>query len=164
MYVDDIIVASPDESLLLDTKTMLERHFKLIILGDLKYFLGLEIAKSSKGIHLCQRKYTLQLLQDTGFTTAKPLPVPLDSTITLNDVDGDPFTNIAQYRRLIGRLMYLTISRPDIAYSVNRLSQFMSKPRTPHLRAVHQLLRYLKGNPGQGLLFLAISNLSFSLC
>lgn len=88
---------------------MLEEHFKLKILGDLKYFLGLEIAKSPRDIHLCQRKCALQLLSDIGFIAAKPLPVPMDPSCPLNDKEGELGTDVSQYRRLIGRLMYLTI-------------------------------------------------------
>ncbi|MCI01942.1 hypothetical protein A2U01_0022972, partial [Trifolium medium] len=159
VYVDDIVLAGPDHSRLKQVEDLLQQHFKLKILGDLKYFLGLEIAKSKQGIHLCQRKYTLQLLQDTGTTAAKPTLVPMDPGNSLNDTDGEALTDISSYRRLIGRLMYLTISRPDITYAVNKLSQFMQHPHTPHLAAVHHVLQYLKGTPGKGLFFPTQSSL-----
>jgi hypothetical protein len=162
VYVDDIIVASPSNALIASTKTMLETHFKLKVLGDLKYFLGLKIAKSEQGIHLCQRKYALQLLNDTGFTASKPASVPMDPGIHLNDKDGALLEDITEYRRLVGRLIYLTISRPDIAYAVNKLSQYVSKPRVPHLQAAHHLLRYLKATTGQGIFFPAVPNLKVS--
>lgn len=162
VYVDDIILAGPDLSLIHKVQTWLEENFKLKIIGDLKYFLGLEIAKSTKGIHLCQRKYAVQLLQDTGYISAKRLPIPMDPNIHLNDVDGDPLPDVSMYRRLIGRLMYLTISRPDITFAVNRLSQFLAAPRTPHLNAVHHLLQYIKGTPVQGIFFPANSSLRLS--
>lgn len=144
------------------TTRLLQNTFKLKLIGDLKYFLGLEIAISSKGIHLCQRKYILQLLEDTGYLDAKPLSVPMDPSIKFNDTDGTPLYDISQYRRLIGRLMYLTVSRPDITYAVNRLSQFMANPRTPHLQTVYQILQYLKATPGQGILFPAHSSTKLS--
>lgn len=153
VYVDDILLAGPNATLIHQTRKSLEAHFKLKVVGDLHYFLGLEIAHSPQGISLCQRKYTLQLLHDTGFLAAKPLPTPMDPNISLNDIDGDPLTDPTQYKRLLGRLIYLTISRPDIAYSVNRLSQFMQKPRTTLLQAAHHILQYLKKSPRQGLLF-----------
>lgn len=78
VYVDDIIISSPNASLITSTISQLQNTFKLKLLGDLKYFLGLEIAKSSKGIHLCQRKYTLQLLEDTCFTNSKPSSLLMD--------------------------------------------------------------------------------------
>ena len=148
VYIDDIIIVGPDQKLIAETQQMLAKHFKIKVIGDLKYFLGLEISKSPRGIHLCQRKYTLQLLTETGFAASKPQSVPMDPNSQLNETDGDPLEDASQYRRLIGRLMYLTISRPNISFVVNRLSQFMSKPRTPHLHAIYHLLQYLKSSPG----------------
>lgn len=162
MYVDDIVVASGDPALVSSTKDILQGHFKLKVLGNVNYFIGLEIAHSPRGIHLCQRKYALQLLEDTGFTAAKPLPIPTDPGIQLSDSAGDILPDAAEYRRLVGRLIYLTISRPDIAYCVNKLSQFMSQPRSPHLQAIHHLLRYIKGTTGQCLLFPSTSTLKLS--
>lgn len=141
---------------------MLEQHFKLKVLGNLRYFLGLKVATSAEGIHLCQHKYALQLLSDTGFTASKPTPIPMNPDILLSSDIGDLLPNPSEFRRLIGRLMYPTISRPVIAFTVNKLSQFMSKPRQLHLQAIHHLLRYIKGSPGKGLLFSAESTLSLS--
>ncbi|XP_073026812.1 uncharacterized mitochondrial protein AtMg00240-like [Primulina eburnea] len=72
---------------------------------------------------------------------------------SLNTTDGQPLEDISQYRRLIGRLIYLTLSRPDIVFAVHKISQFVSKPRTLHLQAVQHLLQYLKAAPGQGIFF-----------
>lgn len=88
--------------------------------------------------------------------------MPMDPNIKLNDTDGTPLYDISQYRRIIGRLMYLTISRPDITYAINRLSQFMADPRTPHLQAIHQIVQYLKATPSQGILFPAQSSTKLS--
>lgn len=100
VYVDDILLAGPNKSLIKQTHQLLEQHFKLKVVGDLHYFLGLEIAHSSHGISLCQRKYTLQLLEDTGYLGAKPLPTPMDSNITLNSTDGNLLPEPSQYSRL----------------------------------------------------------------
>ncbi|TXG46334.1 hypothetical protein EZV62_028168 [Acer yangbiense] len=81
-------------------------------------------------------------------------------TVHLNALEGDLLPNPSVYRRLIGRLIYLTLSRPDITFAVHKLSQFMSQPREPHLKVVHHLLRYLKNKPGQGLLFSSSDSLS----
>ncbi|KAL5549706.1 hypothetical protein UlMin_004937 [Ulmus minor] len=134
-------------------------QFKLKDLGSLKYFLGLEIAKSAKGIVISQRHYTLQLLKDTGYLTCKPASVPMDPKVQLSDVTGELLTDISQYRHLIGRLLYLTLSRPDITFTVHKLSQFLAQPQLPHLKAIHHLLKYLKSNPGQGLFFSSSSSL-----
>ena len=153
VYVDDIIVVGPNADMVHKVQLQLQSLFKLKVLGDLKYFLGLEIACSSKGICLSQRKYTLTLLEDIGFIDSKPASLPMESNMKLSAIDGDPLEDGSLYRRLMGHLMYLTISWPNIAYSVHKLSQFMSSPRTSHLVAVHHLLRYLKSSLGQGLLF-----------
>lgn len=137
----------------------MQNKFKLKDLGDLKYFLGLEISRNKAGISVCQRKYALTLLEDTGFLGAKPCNTPMDPSIKLNEKDGEPLQDVTEYRRLIGRLLYLTLTRPDLAYSVNKLSQFVAAPRTPHLKAAQHLLRFLKTTPGQGLFFSARSSL-----
>lgn len=159
VYVDDIIVAGPSLPLIRDFKVDLQSKFKLKDLGELKYFLGLEIARSTKGICLSQRNYTLHLLDDAGLLACKPALTPMEPRIQLNATDGEPLTDITHYRRLIGRLLYLTLSRPDITFVVHKLSQFLSQPRIPHLNAVYHILRYLKSTPGQGIFFSASSSI-----
>ena len=159
VYVDDIILAGPNVEVLNEFKLKLQSTFKLKDLGNLKYFLGLEIARSSTGISLNQRKYILSLLEDTGFLGSKPSLFPMDPNSKLSIEDGTPLADVTLYRRLIGRLSYLTITRLDIAFTVNKLSQFVSQPKDTHLHAVHTLLRYLKGSPGKGLFFPSTSNL-----
>jgi hypothetical protein len=159
IYVDDILIIGPNAAANQHTLTILQSHFKLKILGDLHYFLGLELAHSSKGINLCQQKYTIELLEDTGFSNCKAQSLPMDPGIKLSKDEGAPLSNPSQYRRLIGRLLYLCISRPDIAFTVNKLSQYMAAPQQPHLQAVHHLLQYLRGSPSRGILFSASSPL-----
>lgn len=163
VYVDDIIITSPSPAIVQQVQHNLQKLFKLKILGDLRYFLGLEIARFNKGIYLSQRKYVLSLLDDTGFIDAKPTSLPMDPNLKLSSMDGEFLSDASQYRRIIGRLLYLTISRPDISFAVNKLSQCMAAPRTSHLDATHHLLRYLKSTPGNGLLFPANSSLSLKV-
>ncbi|KAK6137941.1 hypothetical protein DH2020_028329 [Rehmannia glutinosa] len=159
LYVDDIIVVGPSSRYNLSKLRFSRIEFKMKDLGHLKFFLGLEIVRSSKGIFLTQRHYTLQLLDDTSLLVAKPAPHPMGPTLKLNASDGDLLEDASQYRRLVGRLLYLTHSRHDISYVVHRLSQFVAKPRFPHLLAMFHLLRYLKGSPGQGILFSSHSSM-----
>jgi hypothetical protein len=152
VYVDDVILAGNNLEDITKTKCFLSSHFKLKDMGQLKYFLGIEVARSKHEISLCQRKYALEILKDTGFLGAKPSRFPAEQNVTLTQEDEDLLKDASQYRRLVGRLIYLTIIRPDLAYAVHILSQFMDKPRQPHLEAAHKVLRYIKQAPGQGIL------------
>ena len=127
-------------------------------LGVLKYFLGLEITRSSIGIVLSQRHYTLQLLDNARFQTSKPVSVPMDPKVHLSTTDSDLLLDVSQCRRLVGRLLYLTLLRPDITFAVHMLSQFISQPHVPHLKAVHHLLIYLKSHSSPGLFFPALES------
>jgi len=140
VYVDDIIVtgSEPDEK------------FKLKNLGNLTFFLGFEIARSHLGINLSQRKYTMDLLCETGMLNSSPVSTPMNFSTKLH-ADGEPVTDPSAYRRLIGKLIYLTNTRPNITYVVNQLSQYVSAPIKDHHQAAYRVLRYLKGTVGQGI-------------
>jgi len=155
VYVDDIVIASPDKIAINFAKFMLQHYFKLKYLGDLKFFLGLELPRSQVGIFMCQRHYTMSILEDTRMLACKPSTVPMEADLKLNAESGSQLADPGTYRRLIGRLLYLTISRPDICYTVHKLSQFVFDPRSGHINAANILLRYLKHTAGQGILFKA---------
>lgn len=163
VYVDDMVLAGNSTSLLTQVKEFLSTQFKIKDLGTLKYFLGLELARSIAGIYLNQRKYTLDLLKDVGLSscTASLLPMEQNHHLLQPD-DSTTIPDISLYRRIIGRLIYLTISRPDISYSVHVLSQIMANPKTSHMQAAVKLLRYLKGTCGHGLLLSSQSTLQLS--
>lgn len=140
VYVDDIIIIGPTQCIIENLKTFLHSQFKLKDLGNLKYFLDLEIARTRNEIFFSQRNYTLQLLEDAGFLGCKPDVLPMDPKIRLSSFEGKLLDDFSMYRRLIGCLLYLTISRPEKTFAVHKLSQFIFQPRQPHLNAAHHLL------------------------
>lgn len=162
IYVDDILITGSSESLITEVKLYLNSLFKLKDLGQLRYFLGIEVARSTSGFYLNQRKYALDLLRDTGLTGAKPSSIPIEQNHKLLDNQSEllSLSDASTYRQLVGRLIYLTITRPDLSYSVHVLSQFMNSPRVDHMQAIFKVLRYIKQAPGQGLLISATSPLN----
>jgi hypothetical protein len=93
----------------------------------------------------------LDLLKETEKLGCKPISTPIDSNIKLNTEDGEPLKDIHHFQRLIGKLIYLTVTRPDLSFAVSQISKFMHSPRTPRLDAVNRILRYLKRSPGKGI-------------
>jgi hypothetical protein len=159
VYVDDIILAGNSLEEFDKIKTVMDSEFKIKDLGMLRYFLGIEVAHSKSGISICQRKYCLDLLKDTGLLGSKPAPTPLDSSIKLHRDNSAAYEDIAGYRRLVGKLLYLTTTRPDIAFVTQQLSQFLSSPTLVHYDTACRVVRYLKGTPGRGLFFSSSSTI-----
>jgi len=153
VYVDDIILTGNSTDEMAHIKHVLHSNFRIKDLGILKYFLGIEVAHSETGIYLCQRKYCLDLIRDSGLSGDKPCSTPMDNSLRLHQDDSELLTDVLSYRRLVGRLLYLTTTRPDISFATQQLSQFMSKPTRSHLAAAMRVIKYLKGRPGQGLFF-----------
>ena len=139
VYVDDILLNGNNPTCVDNLKKLLDAKFGLKDLGSLRYFLGLEVARTDAGISLNQRKYALEFLKDTWFIGSKPFKFPMEQNLRLSKYEGKPLANPAQFRRLIGRLLYLTLTRPNITYAIHRLSQFVSQPREPHLLATNKV-------------------------
>ncbi|KAL4029610.1 hypothetical protein IC575_007830 [Cucumis melo] len=127
-------------------------EFEIKDLGNLKYFLGMEVARSKEGISVSQRKYTLDLLTETGMLGCRPAILLLNS-IKLGNSMIKFQVDKEQYQRLVGKLIYLSHTRPDISFAVSVVSQFMQAPYEKHMEAVNRILRYLKNTPGKGLMF-----------
>ena len=153
VYVDDIILSGNDMEELQKLKKYLSEEFEVKDLGNLKYFLGMEVARSRKGIVVSQRKYILDLLKETGMLGCKPIDTPMDSQKKLGIEKESTPVDRGRYQRLVGRLIYLSHTRPDIGFAVSAVSQFMHSPTEEHMEAVYRILRYLKMTPGKGLFF-----------
>jgi hypothetical protein len=159
VYVDDILIASSDIAAVTKLKQFLDAQFKLKDLGPVRYFLGFEIARSTQGISVSQRKYALEVLEDAGLLGCKPTKCLMDQNLKLSKLKGSLLPDPTVYRRLVGRLMYLTLTRPDIVFAVHKLSQFMEHPREPHYKAAQHILQYIKGAPSQGMFYPSNSEL-----
>ena len=124
VYVDDIIITGNDMAGISSLKSFLHGQFHTKDLGMLKYFLGVEVMRSKRGIFLSQRKYVLNLLSEIGKLATKPCKSPTAQSLHLTR-KGELFEDPRRYRRLVGKLNYLTVTRHDIAYSVSVISQYM---------------------------------------
>ncbi|KAJ9552767.1 hypothetical protein OSB04_016812 [Centaurea solstitialis] len=153
VYVDDIIITGDDEVGITELKQFLQSQFQISDLGRLRYFLGIEVSRSPQGILLSQRKYVLDMLTECGLLGCKLVDTPMLPTRKLLPEDGDPMKDPERYRRLVGKLNYLIVTRPDISFTVSVLSQFMAAPYTGHWDAALRVLRYLKTTPGLGILY-----------
>ncbi|KAK0572541.1 hypothetical protein LWI29_033229 [Acer saccharum] len=152
VYVDDIIVTGSANSQVWEFIAALALRFSLKDLGQLSFFLGVEATHSASGIFLSQQKYIRDLLTRTNMLEANTVSTPLSLTDTLKLVDGSAPTDATQYRQIVGSLQYLSLTRPDVSFAVNKLSQYMHRPTTNHWNAVKRVLRYLKGSLSHGLL------------
>ena len=126
--------------------------FKIKDLGFVHYFLGLKVIHTFFGLILTQRKFIKELFDQFGDPNASPVTCPLDNTVKLHLDEGALFHNSTLYRQIVGKLNFLTNTRPDLAFAVQHLSQFMLTPRISHYQAVQHVLRYLKGQPNLGIL------------
>ena len=156
VYVDDIIVAGLNPCIVFAVKDFLHTKFKLKDLGHLKFFLGLEITRSVASIVVCQRNYTLHLLEEFGFLASKPHSTPMNLRVAFQKDGGELLVDPTPYHRLVGRLLNLAITRLNITFTVNTLSQFISTPHSSHMQVATHLLHYLKSEPGLGLSFFCL--------
>ncbi|KAL6311476.1 hypothetical protein AAG906_012064 [Vitis piasezkii] len=153
VYVDDIIITGDDEEGIGNLKKLLAREFEIKDLGQLRYFLGMKVGRTKEGIVVTQRKYVLDLLQETGMLGCKPVDTPMDPIGKIDkDNDSHP-TDKDRYQRLVGKLIYLTHTRPDIGFAVSMVSRYMNNPTERHMKVVYRILQYLKKSPGRGLYF-----------
>ncbi|KAK8949221.1 hypothetical protein KSP39_PZI006154 [Platanthera zijinensis] len=156
VYVNDILITGDDSKGIQAVKQHLSSVFQTKDLGHLRYFLGLEIARRPDGLVLPQRKYCLDLLHDAGYSGCKPTTTPMNANHKLCTHTSDtdlPLQNPEYYRRLVGKLIYLTVTKSDISFVVGALIRFMHAPRISHLQAMERILRYLKTAPGQRLVY-----------
>lgn len=160
VYVDNIVITGNTNTGIQRILSLLAERFSVKDAEDLNYFLGVEAHRTTNGLHLNQRKYILDLLHKYDMTNAKPITTLMASSPKLHLHSGVSLSDSTKYRRLIGSLQYLQFTRLDIAFAVNRLSQFMHKATEDHWQAAKRILRYLAGTPTHGIYFSATNRLS----
>jgi transposase InsO family protein len=158
VYVDDLIITGDNIEEIQGIRENLSIRFQMKELGELKHFLGLEVERTKEGIFLGQQKYAKDLLQRYGMLDCKPIATPMDSNVRLHEDEGKNLEDVTMYQSLVGSLIYLTLTRPDISYSVGVVSRYMSNPKKPHLDAVRHILRYVKGTINFGILYKRTEN------
>jgi histone deacetylase 1/2 len=153
VYVDDIIVVSSSDTVIARLIHQLRGAFALKDLGRLHYFLGIEVQFCADSLLLTQRKYAAELLRRAGLIKCGPSPTPMISSEKLSSHDGVPLSaeESTRYQSIVGGLQYLTMTRPDLSFSVNKVCQYLHAPRSTHWSAVKRILRYVQATLGDGL-------------
>ncbi|GMI66431.1 cysteine-rich RLK (RECEPTOR-like protein kinase) 8 [Hibiscus trionum] len=153
LYVDDMIITGDDEAEISRLRTDLSVRFEMKNLGEVGYFLGLEIEKTKQGYFVSQRRYAAGLLESFSMGESKDMATPMETNVKLKKDRGKILQDARNFRQLVGSLVYLTITRPEISYSVSVISQFMQNPKSHYLDAAKRILRYIKGFLEYGLMY-----------
>ncbi|GJU49796.1 putative ribonuclease H-like domain-containing protein [Tanacetum coccineum] len=154
VYVDDIIFGSTKKELCLAFKKLMHEKFQMSSMGELTFFLGLQVKQKKDGIFISQDKYVAKILKKFRFIEVKTASTPMETQkALLKDKDGEE-VDVHMYRSMISSLMYLTSSRPDIMFAVCACARYQVNPKVSHLHAVKRIFRYLKGQPKLGLWYL----------
>jgi len=153
VYVDDIIVASSSQEATEALLKNLQKEFALKDLGDLHFFLGIEVKRTTDGLLLSQGRYAADILARSGMDKARVVDTPLSTSEKLSVTDGQRLgeEDSTRYRSLVGALQYLTLTRPDLSFAVNKVCQFLHAPTSVHWSTVKRILQYVKGTLSMGL-------------
>jgi Reverse transcriptase (RNA-dependent DNA polymerase) len=159
VYVDDIIITGNNSAAINSLLNTLNSNFSIKDLGDLHYFLGIEVHYVQGGIHLSQTHYLHSILQRANMVGAKSYTTQMQSDLKLSKIDGNVLSDSHLYRTIVGALQYATITHPDLSFFVNKVAQFVAYPTDFHWQAVKRILRYIVGTIHHGLYFRAAPTL-----
>ncbi|GJV02792.1 putative ribonuclease H-like domain-containing protein [Tanacetum coccineum] len=151
VYIDDIIFGSTKKSLCDEFEGLVHKRFQMSSMGELTFFLGLQVQQKEDGIFISQDKYVAEILKKFDFATVKTASTPIETNKALVKDEEAEAVDVHLYRSMIGSLMYLTASRPDIMFVVCACARFQVTPKTSHIHVVKRIFRYLKGQPKLGL-------------
>ncbi|GJU28039.1 putative ribonuclease H-like domain-containing protein [Tanacetum coccineum] len=158
VYVDDIIFGSTKKSWCDEFEALMKSRFQMSSMGELTFFLGLQVKQKPDGIFISQDKYVADILKKFDFASVKTASTPIETQKPLVKDEEASDVDVHLYRSMIGSLMYLTASRPDIMFAFCACSRFQVTPKTSHLSAVKRIFRYLKGKPNLGLWYPRVSS------
>jgi hypothetical protein len=145
LYVDDLILTGSDSKLLSRVKTSLKKKFEMTELGFLHYFLGLQVLQTNEGIFLSHYKYACDLLRRFYMDDCKPTPSPFQSGVNISVTYTSPEVDATLYRQLVGSLLYLTHTHPDLSFVVVLIARYMQTPHESHWKEAKRILRYVHG-------------------
>ena len=155
LYVDDLIFTGNDLELLKDFKLSIKKISKMTNLGELHHFLGIEVLQSKNGIFITQESYAKEILKKFKMENANPISTPCITGLKLNKNGERKLVYSTMFQILVGNLMYLTATRPNIMYALSLISKFMEKPFSNHQEAAKRILRYVKGTLDYGIFYQA---------
>lgn len=151
VYVDDLIFASNNDEMSHEFSQNMSKEFEMSMIGEMYHFLGLQISQTRAGLCISQTKYLKDMLKKYGMEDCAPMSTPMTKNCKLSKDDDSPLVDATYYRSMIGDLLYLTATRPDIMQAVGMVGRFQFAPKQSHLLAVKRILRYLKGTSDFGL-------------
>ncbi|GJS99215.1 putative ribonuclease H-like domain-containing protein [Tanacetum coccineum] len=151
VYVDDIIFGSTNKAWCDEFEVLMKGEFEMSAMGEMTFFLGLQVKQLPDGLFISQDKYVKDMLTKFDMESVRTATTPYEAAKTKLKDETDPPVNVHLYRSMIGSLMYLTASRPDIMFAVSACSRHQVTPLTSHLNAVKKIFKYLKGQPKLGL-------------
>jgi hypothetical protein len=160
LYVDDIVFGGSSSSLVARFADDMCREFEMSMMGELQFFLGLQIKQSKEGTFVHQAKYTKDIVRKFKMKDSKAMATPMSTTTSLDPDEEGEHVDQKEYRSMIGSLFYLTATRPDIQFSVCLCARFQASPGTSHRQAVKRIFRYLHHTPNFGLWYSASSSLA----
>lgn len=151
--MDDLLYTGSNEDMMMEFKCSMKREFDVTDLGRMRFFLGIEVLQRTDKIFVCQKKYAVEILERFGMGASKPVDNLIVPGSRLHKDEEGVRVDETYYKQIVGSLMYLTTTRPDIIYSVSLISRFMANPTQLHLRAAKRILRYVRGKVNFGILY-----------
>ncbi|XP_062026458.1 uncharacterized mitochondrial protein AtMg00810-like [Rosa rugosa] len=162
VYVDDIVFGSTSKYLVNEFQSVMESEFEMSMCGELTFFLGLQVKQLDSSIFLSQTKYAENLIKKFGLESKKVVNNPMSTTTKLSEDPHGKTIDSTLYRSMIGSLLYLTASRPDISYSVGVCARFQVDPKESHLEAVKRIIRYVSGTVNCGIFYTFDTNVEIA--